>query len=326
MTVSNARAFAIVAFTLSTLLPAPHVGAQQYPTKPIRIIVPLAPGGGNDTVARLVGQKLSDALGQPVIVENRPGGGGVIASEIVARSAPDGYTLYLVSTSFTAAPALQSKLPFDTLRDFAPITRLSTVPGALTVHASMPVKSVRQLLALAKARPGEVTYGSAGIGSGSHFAGELFKIASGVNILHVPYKGSALVTNALLSGEVMVGFGNPISALPHVQSGRLRILGVTSARRWPLLPQFATVAESGVPGYEQLIWNGISVVAGTPQPIVARIHAELARAIAAPDIVSQLSKNGSQPRIEKPEEFAAFLRNEIARWQRVVQSSDIRQN
>ena len=326
MTVSNARAFAIVAFTLSTLLPAPHVGAQQYPTKPIRIIVPLAPGGGNDTVARLVGQKLSDALGQPVIVENRPGGGGVIASEIVARSAPDGYTLYLVSTSFTAAPALPSKLPFDTLRDFAPITRLSTVPGALTVHASMPVKSVRQLLALAKARPGEVTYGSAGIGSGSHFAGELFKIASGVNILHVPYKGSALVTNALLSGEVMVGFGNPISALPHVQSGRLRILGVTSARRWPLLPQFATVAESGVPGYEQLIWNGISVVAGTPQPIVARIHAELARAIAAPDIVSQLSKNGSQPRIEKPEEFAAFLRNEIARWQRVVQSSDIRQN
>jgi len=166
------------------------VAAQAYPTKPLRIIVPLAPGGGNDTIARLVGGRLSESLGQPVVVENRAGGGGIVASDAVAKSAPDGYTLYLVSTSFTAAPALHQKLPFDTLKDFAPITRLGTVPGAITVHASMPVKTVRDLLALAKARPGEITYGSAGIGSGSHFGGELFKLASGVDLLHVPYKAA----------------------------------------------------------------------------------------------------------------------------------------
>lgn len=201
-------AAALLAFAVCASVVPTHASAQEYPSKPIRIVVPLAPGGGNDTVARLVGQKMSESMGQPVIVENRPGGGGVIASEVVVKSAPDGHTLYLVSTSFTAAPALQPKLPFDTLADFSPITRLATVPGALTVHSSLPVRTVKQLLALARARPGEVTYGSAGVGSGSHFAGELFKLASGVDILHVPYKGSALVTNALLSGEVMIGFGN----------------------------------------------------------------------------------------------------------------------
>ena len=219
----NARHLAMLALALGVLGAAPPPAvSQSYPAKPLRIIVPLAPGGGNDAVARLVGQKLSESLGQAVIVENRAGGGGVIASEIVARAPADGYTLYLVSTSFTAAPALQQKLPFDTLKDFAPITRLSTVPGALTVHASMPVKTVQQLLALAKARPGEITYGSAGVGSGSHFAGELFKLASGAKLLHVPYKGSSLVTTALLSGEIMLSFGNPISAMPHVKAGRLR--------------------------------------------------------------------------------------------------------
>lgn len=320
------RRVAVLAMSICAALVSAYAGAQNYPARPIRIIVPLAPGGGNDTVARLVGQKLGEGLGQQVIIENRPGGGGVIASEIVAKAPADGYTLYLVSTSFTAAPALQPKLSFDTLKDFVPITRLSTVPGALTVHSSMPVKSVKQLLALAKARPGEITYGSAGIGSGSHFAGELFKIASSVNILHVPYKGSALVTNALLSGEVMVGFSNPVSSLPHVKAGRLRILGVTSAQRWPLLPQFPTVAESGVPGYEQLIWNGMAVAAGTPQAIVTRVHSELTKVMTMPDIVERLSNNGSQPRIERPEEFAAFLRDEIARWQKIVRVSDIKHN
>jgi tripartite-type tricarboxylate transporter receptor subunit TctC len=300
--------------------------AQAYPIKPLRIVVPLAPGGGNDTVARLVGAKLSERVGQPVVVENRTGGGGIIASEIVARAAADGHTLYLVSTSFTAAPALHEKLSFDTLQDFAPITRLSTVPGALTVHVSMPVQSVKQLLALAKSRPGEVTYGSAGIGSGSHFAGELFKLASGANLLHVPYKGSALVTTALLSGEIMVSFGNPISALPHIKAGRLRVLGVTSAQRWPLLPQFPSVAESGVPGYEQLIWNGMAVPAGTPQPVIERLHRELAHIMTLKDVTDRMASDGSLPRIEKPEEFRAFLANEIERWRRVVRAGDIKRN
>ncbi len=323
MTFHRYAAAALLACALLTA-GAPHrAHAQAYPAKPLRIIVPLAPGGGNDTVARLVGQKLSESIGQTVIVENRAGGGGVIASEIVAKAPADGYTLYLVSTSFTAAPALQARLPFDTLKDFTPITRLSTVPGALTVHVSMPVRSVAQLLALAKARPGEITYGSAGIGSGSHFAGELFKLASGANLLHVPYKGSSLVTTALLSGEIMLSFSNPVSALPHVKAGRLRILGVTSAQRWPLLPQFPSVAEAGVRGYELLIWNGMAVPVGTPQPIVVRLHRELTSVMAAPDVIERLAADGSRPRIERPEEFAAFLKDEIARWHKVVKASDM---
>jgi tripartite-type tricarboxylate transporter receptor subunit TctC len=320
---NNYTSAVLLAFALLTAA-APQSGhAQTYPAKPLRIIVPLAPGGGNDTVARLVGQKLSENIGQTVIVDNRAGGGGVIASEIVAKAPADGYTLYLVSTSFTAAPALQAKLPFDTLKDFTPITRLSTVPGALTVHASMPVKSVQQLLALAKARPGEITYGSAGVGSGSHFAGELFKLASGADLLHVPYKGSSLVTTALLSGEIMLSFSNPVSALPHVKAGRLRILGVTSAQRWPLLPQFPSVAEAGVRGYELLIWNGMAAPAGTPQPILARLHRELASVMGQQEVIERLSADGSRPRIERPEEFAAFLKDEIARWHKVVKASDI---
>ena len=318
-----------IACTIFALCAAalPRVAAAQtYPAKPLRIIVPLAPGGGNDTVARLVGGKLSETLGQAVIVENRAGGGGIIASDAVAKSAPDGYTLYLVSTSFTAAPALHHKLPFDTFKDFAPITRLATVPGAITVHASMPVKTVRDLLALARARPGEITYGSAGIGSGSHFGGELLKLASGVNLLHVPYKGSALVTTALLSGEVMLGFSNPISALPHVKSRRLRILAVTSAERWPLLPQFPSAAQSGVPGYEQLIWNGMAVPGATPQPIVERLHRELAKVMSMQDIIDRLAADGSRPRIEQPSEFGAFLKDEVAKWQRVVKASEIKRN
>lgn len=315
-------AFFIVAGSIAAAGPT---AAQSYPAKPLRIIVPLAPGGGNDTVARLVGQKLSDSMGQVVIVDNRAGGGGVIASELAARAPADGYTLYLVSPSFTAAPALQRKLPFDTLKDFAPITRLAIVPGALTVHSSMPVKSVQQLLELAKARPGEISYGSAGIGSGSHFAGEVFKLASGVNLLHVPYKGSSLVTMALLSGEIMLSFSNPVSAMPHVKAGRLRILAVTSAQRWPLLPQFPSVAET-VRGYESILWYGMVAPAGTPQAVHARLHQELTKIMAMRDVVDRLSAEGSLPRVERPEEFAAFLREEITRWERVVKTSDIKRN
>ena len=324
MTESTIRRFAAVSWALLAAAAAPHSAiAQSYPARPIRIIVPLAPGGGNDAVARLVGQKLSESMGQSVIVENRPGGGGVIASEAVAKAPPDGYTLYLVSTSFTAAPALHQRLSFDTLRDFMPITRLSTVPGALTVHSSLPVKTVAQLLALAKAKPGEITYGSAGLGSGSHFAGELFKLASGVNLLHVPYKGSSLVTTALLSGEIMLSFGNPISALPHVKAGRLRILAVTSAKRWPLLPQFPSAAET-VRGYELLIWSGMAVAAGTPQAVLTRLHAELAKVMAMQDVIERLSAEGSLPRIERPEDFGAFLTNEIARWEKVVKAGGLK--
>ena len=308
---------ACVAFTVY------GAAAQTYPVRPIRIIVPLAPGGGNDAIARQLGHKLTETLGQPVLVDNRPGGGSVIASEIVTKAPADGHTLYLVSTSFTAAPALQSKLPFDTLRDFAPLTRLAVVPGTLTLHASLPVKSVRELLALAKSRPGQVTFGSAGIGSGSHMGGELFRIMSGTELVHVAYKGSALVTTALLSGEVMLSFSNPISALPHVKSGRLRMIGVTSGERWPLLPQVPAISES-VKGYEVLIWQGMVVAAATPQPIVTRLHRELTTAMSAPDVVERLASDLSRPRLEQPGEFGAFLKGEIEKWGRIIKSAGIR--
>jgi len=318
--------FAFCLLTSAFCLGMAVAQAQGYPVKPIRIVVPLAPGGGNDTMARLVGSKLADSLGQPVVVENRPGAGSAIASELVVQAPADGYTLYLVSTSFTAAPSLVSKLPFDPIRDFVPITRLAVVPGALIVHASLPVKSVREYVALARARPGEVTFGSAGIGSGSHLGGELFKIHAGVNLLHVPYKGSAVVTTALLSGEVTSAFTNPISSMPHVKAGRIRNLGVTSAGRWPLLPQYPTLAESGVKGYELLIWNGMSVKTGTSPEIVKRLHGALVKAAGAPDVVKRLASNGSRPMVQSPDDFAAFVRNEIGKWARVAKASGLLRN
>ncbi len=298
--------------------------AQVFPSRPLRLLVPLAPGGGNDTTARLVGAKLAESLGQQVVVENRPGGAGVIASEIVVRAPADGHTLYLASTTFTAAPSLVKKLTFDTIKDFAPVTRLAVVPAALILHASLPVNSARQLIALAKANPGQVTFGSAGVGSGSHLSGELFKLTAGVNLLHVPYKGSAQVTTALLSGEVMVAITNPISSMPHVKAGRIRNLGVTSLQRWPLFADYPTLNESGVPGYELLIWNGIVVRAGTPQPIIERLHRDLIRAANQPEIVSNLAADGSRAMVLAPEAFGAYLRDEIAKWGRVTKAAGIR--
>jgi tripartite-type tricarboxylate transporter receptor subunit TctC len=309
--------------TSAVCLGVAGANAQGYPAKPLRIVVPLAPGGGNDTTARLIGARLAASLGQPVIVENRPGAAGVIASETVAKAPADGYTLYLVSTSFTSAPALVRKLPFDPVNDFAPVTRLAVVPGALIVHASLPVRSVKEFVALARARPKEITFGSAGIGSGSHFGGELFRIHARTDIVHVPYKGSALVTTALLSGEVTCAFTNPISSAPHVKAGRLRNLGVGSAERWPLFPEYPTIAESGVKGYEQLIWNGISVRTGTPPEIVERLHGELVKAAALPEVVKHMAADGSRPMTQSPADFGVFVREEIARWVRVAEAGGV---
>ena len=307
------------------VIPAPAT-SQGFPVKPVRLVVPLAPGGGNDAIARLVGSKLTASLGQQVVVENRPGGAGAIASEFVAAAPPDGHTIYLVSTTFTAAPSLVARLSFDTLKDFAPVTRLGVVPGGLITHASLPVKSAKELIALARNKPGQVTFGSAGIGSGSHLGGELFKMLAGVDMLHIPYKGSAIVTTALLSGEVIVAITDPISSMPHVKAGRLKNLGVTSAERWPLLPDYPTLAESGLPGYEHSIWNGIVVREGTPAAIVERLHAELLKAVNAPDVVSSLAATGTRPMVMRPADFGAFLRNEVAKWAKVTAAAGIRPN
>ncbi len=300
------------------------VPAQPYPSKTIRLVVPLAPGGGNDTVARVVGARVAESLGQQVVVDNRPGGAGTIASEQVLRAPADGHTVYLVSTTFTAAPSLVKKLSYDSLRDFAPITRLGVVPAALIVHASLPVKTAKDFLALARAKPGAITFGSGGVGSGSHLGGELFKLTQRVNLLHVPYKGSALATTAILSGEVMVAFANPISSLPHVKAGRLRYLGIASPERWPLLPDHPTLGEAGVPGYEMPIWNGVVVRDGTPPAIVSRLHAEFLKAVNLPEVVNNLAADGSRPMPQSPAEFGAFLKHEITKWLEVTRAAGIR--
>ena len=220
-------------------------GAEAFPAKPIRILVAAAPGGGNDTIARVIGARLAESTGQQVIIDNRPSGNGVIAGEMLVRAPADGYTMLVVATAFTAAPGLMKKLPYDTLKDFAPITRVGMVPAALIVHSSLPVKTAKDFLALAKSKPGEITFGSAGVGTGSHLGGELFNLLKGTKLLHVPYKGSSIVTTALLSGEVMVAFTNPLSSMPHVKSGRLRNLGMAHPERWPLMPEYPTLTEMG---------------------------------------------------------------------------------
>jgi len=308
---------------MAVLLVASTAFAQNFPNHPLRLIVPLAPGGGNDGAARIVGHRLGEALGEQVIVDNRPGGGSIIASELTLKAPPDGHTLYLVSTVFTVAPSLQVKLSFDPLRDFAPLTRLTIAPGALIVHPSLPVYKVRDLVSLAKAKPGQIAFGSAGLGTGSHLGGELFNLLAGVKLLHVPYKGSALATTSVLSGETAVAFTNPFSGLPHIKAGRLRMVAVSTANRWPLLPEVPTIAESGVPGYEILIWNGLVAHAATPSAIVARLHRELTRILGAPELGTLLATDGSRVYVESPSAFAAFLKAEIAKWSRVVREAGI---
>ena len=308
---------------MAVLLVASTAFAQNFPNHPLRLIVPLAPGGGNDGAARIVGHRLGEALGEQVIVDNRPGGGSIIASELTLKAPPDGHTLYLISTVFTVAPSLQVKLSFDPLRDFAPLTRLTIAPGALIVHPSLPVYKVRDLVSLAKAKPGQIAFGSAGLGTGSHLGGELFNLLAGVKLLHVPYKGSALATTSVLSGETAVAFTNPFSGLPHIKAGRLRMVAVSTANRWPLLPEVPTIAESGVPGYEILIWNGLVAHAATPPAIVARLHRELTRILGAPELGTLLATDGSRVYVESPSAFAAFLKAEIAKWSRVVREAGI---
>jgi len=247
----------------------------------------------------------------------------VIASEIVVNAAADGHVLYLVSTAFTVAPALHQSLRFDPLRDFAPISRVSIAPGALIVHPSLPVTSVKSLIDLARAKPDRITYSSSGPGSGSHLGGALFGMLAGVKLVHVPYKGSALASAAVLSGEVAVAFTNPTSSLPHVRAGRLRMIAVTTAERWPLLPELPTIAESGVPGYEILIWNGLVARTGTPQTAMTRLHRELMQILREPDVIGHFANDGSRPQAESPQAFEAFLEREIAKWKKVVPKAGI---
>jgi tripartite-type tricarboxylate transporter receptor subunit TctC len=305
------------------VLAAP-AAAQTWPARPVRVIVPYAPGGGIDTVARVLAQKLTEQVGGSFVVENRPGGAGVLGAEIVARAAPDGYTLLASATEFAINPSVRPRLPYDPFKDFTHISQIATVQFILASHPSVPVRNVKQLVALAKVRPGQLTYGSSGTGGGPHLAGELFQSMAGMRWTHVPFKGAAPASIAVISGEIDFSFGATIGLLGHVRAGKLHAIAVTGTKRFSELPNVPTVAESGVPGYSATGWYGFYGPAGVSPDLVRRLYTESVRALGAADVKERLAKSGNEYVMSAPEEFVAFLRGEIAKWTKVVKEANIR--
>lgn len=297
--------------------------AQSYPVKPIRMIIPAAPGGGVDTIGRALGQKLFESLGQPVVADNRAGAGTMIGSELTAKAPPDGYTFLMVTNSHAINASVQKNLKYDPVKDFSEVSLLAISPYLLIVHPSVPAKSVRELVALARKRPGELLFASAGAASATHLAGELFKSMAKINITHVPYKGGTPAVIDLTGGHVQMMFNNLISVMALAKSGRLRALAVTSAKRLPLLPDLPTVAEAGLPGYEAASWYGALLPAGTSAQIVAILNRELVKAIKTPDVRDRLVSEGAEVIGSTPEEFAQYMRNDIERWRKLVPTLDL---
>ena len=300
-------------------LATPAFAQPAYPSKPVRIISIFAPGGGNDVICRLVAQQLTERLKQQVIVENRVGANGIVGTEAVARAAPDGYTFTLIPSGHTVNASMYKKLPFDSLKDFTPITLAGSGPLVLAVHPSLPVKNVKDLIALAKSRPGQLTYVSSGIGASGHLAGALFDTMTGTKMEHIPYKGMSLAVSDLMGGQVSMTFGTSLSVIPHVRTGRLRALATTGAQRSPALPDLPTVAESGVLGYEAGLWYGFVGPARMPPEIVQRLNAEIVAILAQPDTREKLASQGLDARSSTPEEFARIIASDIVRWAGVVQ-------
>lgn len=305
------------------MVAATAIAQPQFPQRPIRIVVPFVAGGGSDFVSRALGRHLEANLGKPVVMDYRPGGGGMIASDVVAHAAPDGHTIYMAGSTFTSQPSLHAKLPFDPLRSFAPISRVSVTPAVLVVHPTVPAKTVKELVALAKRRPGELTYGSSGVGSASHLASAQFEILANIKLLHVPFKGSAQISASLFSGEVFVALINPISMMSAIKAGRLRALAVTTTERSLMLPDLPTIAEAGVPGYDNAIWTGLLAPGGTPQPIVSRLNEEVRKALQSPDVVNTLAGNGARPSPTTPEQFLAYIKAEIERTAHIMKRAGI---
>jgi tripartite-type tricarboxylate transporter receptor subunit TctC len=304
---------------------AAPLSAQTYPTKTVRLVVPFSPGGSTDVTARILAQKLTEAWRQQVIVDNRAGAGGNIGADSVARAAPDGYTLLLATTGVMAINhKLYKSLSYDSLKDLAPVTQIGGLPLILIVHPSLPAKSVKDLVAMAKAKPGSLSFASSGVGSATHMTAELFRMMAGVDMVHVPYKGSGQAMTDLISGQVGVAFDQITSSIGHVQSGKLRALAVTSAKRFPSVPNLPTVAEAGVAGYESVSWNGIAAPARTPREIISRIQSEVARALQQPDMKERFLKDGIEPIGSTPEQFAAHIRSERAKWEKVVDRAGIK--
>ena len=310
------------------LVTLPHFAAAQsaaaaYPSKPIRLIVPLAAGGPSDTMARTLAQKLSEVVKQNVIVDNRPGASGIIGTELVAKSPPDGYTLLLVSTAVAINPSLYKKLPYDTLKDLAGVSLLAAAPYMLAVHPSLPVKNVKQLIALAKARPGELNHASGGSGTGPHLGMEVFMQRTGIKAVHVTYKGGGPALNDFIAGQTQVYMGNMLTLYPQVKSGRARALAVTSAKRSPAAPEIPTVAESGVPGFEEGGQHGIVAPSGVPKDILAKLNRDIVTAMRSPDIVKRLAVEGSEVVASTPEEYDAVIRRDIAKWAKIIGAAGI---
>ena len=296
--------------------------AQAYPAKPVTIVVPFAPGGTTDILARIVGQGLGAELGQPFVVDNRAGAGGNIGASLAAKAPADGYTLFMGTVGTHAInQALYKKMPFDPVKDFAPLSRVATVPNLLVAHPSQPYKTVKELIAYAKANPGKVTYGSPGSGASPHVSGDLFKSMTGTDLLHVPYKGSAPAMTDLLGGQISIMFDNMPSAIQHVRSGKLRPIAVTTAKRSPELPDVPTIAEAGVPGYEAMSWFGMFAPAATPQPLLDKLNAALVKVLNQPDVKKKIAEQGGDVVAETPAQFAAFIKSETAKWGKVVKDS-----
>ena len=297
--------------------------AQAWPSKPLRYIVPFPPGAFNDTLARIMSSELPKVLGQPVLVENRPGGNTIIGTEAAAKSAPDGYTLFGAALPFAVIQSLY-KTPFDVTKDFVPITLAGTTPNLLVANPGVPVNSVKELIAAAKAKPGSLNYASTGNGTSNHLSFELFKSMTGTSITHVPYKGSAPAVTDLIAGQVQVMFDNTPNVLPQVKAGKLKALAVSSKKRSSMAPEVPTVDESGVPGYDVTVWFGILAPAGVPKDIVQRLNAEMVKIIRSPEIAERFARAGVDPVASSPEEFSAFLKSEVARWAKVVQDANIK--
>lgn len=309
---------------LAALGAAPQAGAQAFPTKPIRLIIPFAPGGATDAVMRMIGPRLSELFGQPVLIENRPGGATTIGMEMVARAAPDGYTLGVANLTFGLNPSVMPKLPYHTEKDFALVSLTTIVPLVLTVHPSLPVRSVKELIEFARKRPGQLNYSSSGNASATHMATALFAHQAGIKLQHVPFGGGGPALAAALGGHVEVYVGSIPALAPHLKAGKLIALGITTATRDPALPQVPTIAEAGLPGYESREWQGIVVPAATPPAVIARLQEVFARTMRDPDIRDKLAAAGATPVGSTQEEFAQFLKKEFATWPAVVKATGIR--
>lgn len=306
------------------LLCAGRTMAQDYPAKPIRFIIPLAPGGGGDILARSIAQKLNEKWGQPVIVDNRPGGGGVIGTEVVAKAPADGYTILMIATNHTVNPSLIPKLPYDAIADFAPVTQLTASPNILVLHPSLPATSLKELIALARQRPGQLNYSSAGNGTAGHLAAELMKMMAKIDVVHVPYKAAPQALSDLVSGQIQLQFSNLMTALPHVKSGRLRGIAVTTIQRSPAIPELPTMDQAGLRGYRVDQTYGVVAPGRTPAPIVAKLNAEIVNILKSPDIGQRMSAEGAMLVGNTPQEYLEYLKAELQKWTRVVKEVGIR--